>query len=185
MATDRIQLQALRSKDVLSGSTADLEVAKYFDGVNSPKLPTADQLEFGEIAVNIAKGYEVIAIKNYDGEVVYLPFNIASKLLAQEATLDELKEYAYSSIEELSGYTVSSFGSVNAFLDELNAKIDNGINSVGFFNANNSNITFAPALEIIKSAYLSKCGKSSLTYSNCLYPSNPSNDLSKLPFPHI
>ena len=130
MATDRIQLQALRSKDVLSGSTADLEVAKYFDGVNSPKLPTADQLEFGEIAVNIAKGYEVIAIKNYDGEVVYLPFNIASKLLAQEARLDELKEYAYSSIEELSGYTVSSFGSVNAFLDELNAKIDNGINSV-------------------------------------------------------
>ena len=130
MATDRIQLQALRSKDVLSGSTADLEVAKYFDGVNSPKLPTADQLEFGEIAVNIAKGYEVIAIKNYDGEVVYLPFNIASKLLTQEATLDELKEYAYSSIEELSGYTVSSFGSVNAFLDELNAKIDNGINSV-------------------------------------------------------
>ena len=130
MATDRIQLQALRSKDVLSGSTADLEVAKYFDGVNSPKLPTADQLEFGEIAVNIAKGYEVIAIKNYDGEVVYLPFNIASKLLAQEATLDELKEYAYSSIEELSGYTVSSFGSVNAFIDELNAKIDNGINSV-------------------------------------------------------
>ena len=130
MATDRIQLQALRSKDVLSGSTADLEVAKYFDGVNSPKLPTADQLEFGEIAVNIAKGYEVIAIKNYDGEVVYLPFNIASKLLAQEATLDELKEYAYSSIEELSGYTVSSFGSVNAFLDELNTKIDNGINSV-------------------------------------------------------
>ena len=130
MATDRIQLQALRSKDVLSGSTADLEVAKYFDGVNSPKLPTADQLEFGEIAVNIAKGYEVIAIKNYDGEVVYLPFNIASKLLAQEATLDELKEYAYSSIEELSGYTVSSFGSVNAFLNELNAKIDNDINSV-------------------------------------------------------
>ena len=130
MATDRIQLQALRSKDVLSGSTADLEVAKYFDGVNSPKLPTADQLEFGEIAVNIAKGYEVIAIKNYDGEVVYLPFNIASKLLAQKATLDELKEYAYSSIEELSGYTVSSFGSVNAFLDELNAKIDNSINSV-------------------------------------------------------
>lgn len=130
MATDRIQLQALRSKDVLSGSTADLEVAKYFDGVNSPKLPTADQLEFGEIAVNIAKGYEVIAIKNYDGEVVYLPFNVASKLLAQEATLDELKEYAYSSIEELSGYTVSSFGSVNAFLDELNTKIDNCINSV-------------------------------------------------------
>lgn len=130
MATDRIQLQALRSKDVLSGSTADLEVAKYFDGVNSPKLPTADQLEFGEIAINIAKGYEVIAIKNYDGEVVYLPFNVASKLLAQEATLDELKEYAYSSIEELSGYTVSSFGSVNAFLDELNTKIDNGINSV-------------------------------------------------------
>ena len=56
MATDRIQLQALRSKDVLSGSTANLAVAKYFDGKCSPKMPTQEQLEFGEMALTIAKG---------------------------------------------------------------------------------------------------------------------------------
>ena len=62
---------------------------------------------------------------------------------------------------------------------------DSGIRSVGFFNANNSKITFAPALDITKSAALRKCGKSSLTYSNCLYPSKFSNSLSKFPFPQI
>lgn len=132
MATDKIQLQALRSKDVLNGSSASLEVAKYFDGVNSPKLPMADQLEFGEIAINIAKGYEVIAIKNYDGEIVYLPFNVATKLLSQEVSLNELKEYAYNSITELSGYTVSSFENVNIFLDELNRKIDDNVEVLVF-----------------------------------------------------
>ena len=130
MATDRIQLQALRSKDVLNCSTANLEVAKYFDGVSSPKLPTKEQLEFGEIALNIAKGYEVIAIKNYDGEVVYLPFNVASRLLTQEVTLDELKEYAHSSIEKLNKDTATLFGSVNDFRDKLNKKIDDSIQHV-------------------------------------------------------
>ena len=130
MATDRIQLQALRSKDVLNGSTANLEVAKYFDGKCSPKLPTKDQLEFGEIALNIAKGYEVIAIKNYDGEIVYLPFNVASKLLDQKVTLDELKEYAHTSIDKLKEDTAKLFGSVEAFRAEVNEKIDKSIQGV-------------------------------------------------------
>lgn len=130
MATDRIQLQALRSKDVLSGSTANLEVAKYFDGKCSPKLPTKDQLEFGEIALNIAKGYEVIAIKNYDGEIVYLPFNVASKLLDQKVTLDELKEYAHTSIDKLKEDTKNLFDSVEAFRAEVNEKIDKSIQGV-------------------------------------------------------
>ena len=55
MATDKIHLQFLRSKDVLTGNTANLDVAKYFDNVSSPKLPSSEQLEYGEIALNIAK----------------------------------------------------------------------------------------------------------------------------------
>ena len=102
MATDRIQLQVLRSKDVLSGSTADLEVAKHFDGVTSPKLPTSEQLEFGEIALNIAKGNEVISIKNYDGEIIYLPFNVAQRLLDTNASLDDLSMGILQSISKLS-----------------------------------------------------------------------------------
>lgn len=34
-----------------------------------PKLPTADQLKEGEIAINYAKGYETLSIKNSDNEI--------------------------------------------------------------------------------------------------------------------
>ena len=35
-----------------------------------PKLPTAAQLELGEIAINFAKGYETLSIKNNNDEIV-------------------------------------------------------------------------------------------------------------------
>jgi hypothetical protein len=37
---------------------------------SNPKLPTASQIEYGEIAVNYAKGYETLSIKNESGTVV-------------------------------------------------------------------------------------------------------------------
>ena len=127
MATDRIQLQVLRSKDVLSGSTADLEVAKHFDGVTSPKLPTSEQLEFGEIALNIAKGYEVISIKNYDGEIIYLPFNIAQRLLDTNVSLDDLKEHTINTIESFSADTIVRFDSVYDYINRTNTQLSNTI----------------------------------------------------------
>ena len=127
MATDRIQLQVLRSKDVLSGSTADLEVAKHFDGVTSPKLPTSEQLEFGEIALNIAKGYEVISIKNYDGEIIYLPFNIAQRLLDTNVSLDDLKEHTINAIESFSADTIVRFDSVYDYINQASIQLSNTI----------------------------------------------------------
>ena len=127
MATDRIQLQVLRSKDVLSGSTADLEVAKHFDGVTSPKLPTSEQLDFGEIALNIAKGYEVISIKNYDGEIIYLPFNIAQRLLDTNVSLDDLKEHTINAIESFSADTIVRFDSVYDYINQASIQLSNTI----------------------------------------------------------
>ena len=127
MATDRIQLQVLRSKDVLSGSTADLEVAKHFDGVTSPKLPTSEQLEFGEIALNIAKGNEVISIKNYDGEIIYLPFNVAQRLLDTNVSLDDLKEHTITTIESFSANTNVRFNNVYDYINRTNAQLSNTI----------------------------------------------------------
>lgn len=127
MATDRIQLQVLRSKDVLSGSTADLEVAKHFDGVTSPKLPTSEQLEFGEIALNIAKGNEVISIKNYDGEIIYLPFNVAQRLLDTNVSLDDLKEHTITTIESFSADTIVRFDSVYDYINRTNTQLSNTI----------------------------------------------------------
>ena len=37
---------------------------------NGPKLPTADQIEYGELAVNYANGHETISLKNSDNQVV-------------------------------------------------------------------------------------------------------------------
>lgn len=127
MATDRIQLQVLRSKDVLSGSTADLEVAKHFNGVTSPKLPTSEQLEFGEIALNIAKGNEVISIKNYDGEIIYLPFNVAQRLLDTNVSLDDLKEHTITTIESFSANTNVRFNNVYDYINRTNAQLSNTI----------------------------------------------------------
>lgn len=127
MATDRIQLQVLRSKDVLSGSTADFEVAKHFDGVTSPKLPTSEQLEFGEIALNIAKGNEVISIKNYDGEIIYLPFNVAQRLLDTNVSLDDLKEHTITTIESFSADTIVRFNSVYDYINRANTQLSNTI----------------------------------------------------------
>lgn len=37
---------------------------------DSPKLPTSDQLEYGEIAINYGAGIETIAIRNENDEIV-------------------------------------------------------------------------------------------------------------------
>lgn len=37
---------------------------------NNPKLPQADSLEFGEIAINYADGYETISFKNTEHEII-------------------------------------------------------------------------------------------------------------------
>ena len=36
---------------------------------NSPKLPTPEQLAYGELAINYADGYETISIKNSSNEI--------------------------------------------------------------------------------------------------------------------
>ena len=37
---------------------------------NSPKLPTSDQLQYGELAINYGDGIETIAIRNENDEIV-------------------------------------------------------------------------------------------------------------------
>lgn len=36
----------------------------------NPKLPTSEQIEYGEIAINFAEGYETLSIKNDEDEIV-------------------------------------------------------------------------------------------------------------------
>ena len=50
-------------------SSATVEV----NGSTLPKLPTSGSIEYGEIAVNFADGYETLAIKNSNDEII--PFS--------------------------------------------------------------------------------------------------------------
>ena len=43
---------------------------QHGNSVDSPKLPTREQLEYGEIAINYGDGIETIAIKNDKDEIV-------------------------------------------------------------------------------------------------------------------
>lgn len=53
---NRQKLQHIRSNQITSGGT--------------PKLPTAEQIGFGEIAINFATDHETLSIKNYSGGIV-------------------------------------------------------------------------------------------------------------------
>lgn len=106
-------IQLLRSSDVINDGNS--EISAHFDGESHPKLPNPNDIELGEIALNIAKGYEVIAIKNDNGEIVYLPFNVAVRLLEAETKISDVEEYAITSINELSASTIQLFESLDDF----------------------------------------------------------------------
>ena len=52
---------------------------------NEPKLPTSEQIEYGEIAVNYAKGHETLSIKNSDNEIVPLSFKKGYREILERA----------------------------------------------------------------------------------------------------
>ena len=131
--TDKIILQHLRSSDIINDSTS--EISKDFDGQNYPKIPNVSDLEYGEIALNIAKEYEIIGIKNNNGEFVYLPFNLAKRMIEVEVGLEDLREYAITNINELSASTIALYNNIEEFKisikeelseteNKLNTKID-------------------------------------------------------------
>ena len=61
---------------------------------DDPKLPTKDQIEYGEIAVNYLDGYETISIRNSNDEIItfkpeYMFYEVIDYLQEQ---IDELKK---------------------------------------------------------------------------------------------
>lgn len=46
----------------------------------SPKLPEADDMSYGELAINFADGYERISMKNSNNDIVELDVNVSSTL---------------------------------------------------------------------------------------------------------
>ena len=57
---------------------------------NGPKLPTADQIDLGELAVNYLDSYETISLKNNKSEIITFSSDEARDAKIQEAS-DEIK----------------------------------------------------------------------------------------------
>ena len=73
---------------------------------DGPKLPTKDQIEYGEIAVNYLDGYETISIRNSNDEIItFKPEYIYNALIDNlQKQIDELKgPYEYVDLGLSSG----------------------------------------------------------------------------------
>lgn len=89
---------------------------------NAPKLPQANQLAYGEIAINYASGNEAISFKNSDNEIVALYVNndyVTSDTLENYVTNDTLSSTLdnYVTSDELGDYVTN---------DVLNDYVTNG-----------------------------------------------------------
>jgi len=84
----------------------------------TPKLPTSSQIEYGEIAINYADGYETLAIKNSENEII--PF---ANSITMMDYVDTAVSGAISGINEVSivysGDPAPTSGSdIEIFIDE-------------------------------------------------------------------
>lgn len=90
---------------------------------NGPKLPTVEQLKHGEIAINFAKGYETISLKNNgnggNGEIVPLKFHGGGYVLTENDVrkdLPETKEELDRDIAKYNNFPVSAYTVCGNFL---------------------------------------------------------------------
>lgn len=102
------------------------------------KKPTADNLLFGEIAVNYNADNEFLAIKNSEGEIVTFPRNIGSaqtrESVDEEAkqgivALDDFLDFGFTSVNPVTNRILSKTIMENeevvaAALNDLNIRID-------------------------------------------------------------
>jgi len=132
---NKITVQLLRSHEVIHDPSS--EISRHFGGNNRPKTPNVNDLELGEVTLNVAKNYEIIGIKNSNGEFVYLPFNLAVRMLDAEDNIDNLTQFAITNINALSSSTISLYNNLEEFkveirneLTQQTTRLDNKINNL-------------------------------------------------------
>ena len=60
-------------------------------GDGNPKIPTAEQMEYGEIAINYASGVETLSTKNADDEVVSVLINGMMQTIGESLAMHEAR----------------------------------------------------------------------------------------------
>jgi hypothetical protein len=86
-----------------------------------PKLPSVDRIEYGELAVNFAKGKETISLKNSDDEIVTFSSDVTIKSIIRKnekvianalVDLDDRLKFANNDLELLSDNLDEKVGSI-------------------------------------------------------------------------
>lgn len=102
----------------------------------SPKLPTSSQIEYGEIAVNYAKGGETISIKNANNEIVTFK---PSDNFATKEELEEIELGTATALNDLNDRISSSGDDIDAELTELAQIVEDNekVTAMALINLNN------------------------------------------------
>ena len=126
---NRVHIQHLKSKKQYDINHPELGItpysgnSQYYDEGLYPNLPTVEDLMYGEIVLNVAPGTETIAIKNYNGDIVFIPFNVAQKIQKLNKKVDDnyvsLKNYTDERISVFSGETLTRFDSLEDLIFAL------------------------------------------------------------------
>ena len=125
----RTHIQHLKSK----GQNGRPEDSQYYDNGLSPELPRVEDILLGEIALNVAPGTETIAIKNYNGEIVFIPFNVAKKIQELGRRVDGHTQAINDTNERItvfSSETITRFETVEALVSALSGDTDERIDGL-------------------------------------------------------
>ena len=96
-----------------------------------PKLPTSEQIDYGELAINYASGLETITIKNYNDEIVefkskdYFESMIENNIDNIKSNIQRIEESKQDNLESsiniktINGETILGEGDVKINADTL------------------------------------------------------------------
>lgn len=102
-------------------------IHKHSDVVTNgqPKLPTSSQIEYGELAINYAKGNETIAMKNSNNEIV----TFGSNFVSQE-DFEEVEFVVASTFSYIQGEIEDIGERIESIEDDIDEKIEDLTNEI-------------------------------------------------------
>ncbi len=83
----------------------------------APKLPSINRIEFGELAVNYADGYETISLKNDENEIVTFSSDNTIKKI-----IEDNERVIASALTDINK-RITELEDINTILDEINGEV--------------------------------------------------------------
>lgn len=131
----------------------------------SPKIPTADQLNYGEIAINYASGVETLSTKNADDEVVSVLINGMMQTIGESLAMHEARNDNPHGVtkEQVGLGNVDNTSDVDKPIStaqqaELDTKLNNAANGgvANNLTTNSSDVALSAAQGIVLNQKISK-----------------------------